>query len=69
MYGIDEKGKLFVHVRIYKQSRIFGEILVTDGTVKLHCRECLRWQTVNIIQPGKAALVEAKEPFVLQRTS
>jgi len=59
-YGLGDDGKLFVHVRIYKQRRIYGEIFVTEGTVKLHCRECLRWHTVVIRQPGKVVLEEDK---------
>lgn len=62
VYGVNSQGKLFVHIKIWKQNRIFGEILVTDGTVKLHCRECLRWHTVKIRQPGTAVLQEDKEP-------
>ena len=60
VYGIDEHGKLFVHIRVFKQRRIYGEVLVTEGTVKLHCRECLRWHTVVIKQPGTAILEEDK---------
>ncbi len=55
MYGIRE-GKLFVHIKIYKQNRIFGESLHTQGVVKIHCRDCLRWHTVTIQAPNKAAL-------------
>lgn len=62
MYGLDAQGKLFVHIKIYKQNRVYGEILVTEGTVKLRCRECLRWHTVKIRQPGTAALEETQEP-------
>jgi hypothetical protein len=62
VYGVDEKGKLYVHVRVYKQARLYGEVLVTDGTVKLRCRECLRWHTVVIVQPGKAKLEETVSP-------
>lgn len=57
-YGMDEQGKLYVHVKIYKQHRIFGEVLVTEGVVKLHCRECLRWHKVVMRRPGDAELVE-----------
>ena len=64
-YGLDAKGKLYVHVRVYKQRRVFGEVLVTDGRVQLHCRECLRWHTVVIRQPDRAALVEDTEPPVM----
>lgn len=60
-YGLDSKGKLFVHVKIWKQHRIFGEIVVEGGTVKLHCRECLRWHTV-VISSERAVLSETKPP-------
>ena len=57
-YGIDAQGSLYVHVKIYKQSRIFGEIIVTDGTVKVLCRECLRWHRVVMRAKGEVELVE-----------
>lgn len=58
MYGIDRSGDLYVHVKIYKQSRVYGEILVTGGKVRLHCRECLRWHVIRIVQPNKPVLEE-----------
>lgn len=61
-FGVDEQGQLYVHVKIFKQSRIFGEVLITEGRVKLHCRECLRWHTVKIRQPGRAVLEEDSGP-------
>lgn len=61
VYGLKE-GKLYVHVKIYKQRRIYGEVLVTEGTVKLHCRECLRWHTVVLRAPGHAFLKEDTDP-------
>lgn len=64
MYGID-KGKLYIHIRIFKQRKMYGELLVQEGTVKIHCRECLRWHTVKIIQPGTASLEETQAPEVL----
>lgn len=48
-YGV-RRGKLFVHVKVYKQHRIFGEVFVEGGKVMLRCRECLRVHTVNITQ-------------------
>lgn len=66
-YGLDTKGKLYVHVKIYKQRRIYGEVLVTEGRVQLHCRECLRWHTVIIREPGTAALQpEQSAPSVVE---
>jgi hypothetical protein len=57
MYGIDEKGRLYVHQRIYKAGRVFGETLFYGGTVALLCRECLRWQEV-VFQESSSAVLE-----------
>lgn len=65
-YGVDEKGKLYVHVKVYKQRRIYGEILVSDAaTVRILCRDCIRWHTVKIVQPGVAKLEETEFPSLL----
>ncbi len=51
-YGRDRKGALYVHVKIYKQDRVFGEILLEGGgTARIRCRDCLRWHTIRIRQP------------------
>lgn len=65
VYGINKQGKLFVHIKIWKQGRIYGEVLVTSGVVQLHCRECLRWQKVVIRQPEIAVLEVDEEPAEL----
>ena len=46
--GQDDDGRWFLHVKVYKQSRIYGEIVATDGKVSVRCRECLRWHHVTI---------------------
>lgn len=57
IFGVDEKGRLYVHQRVYKQGRVFGESLhYGGGTVALLCRECLRWQQVVIKERTKAVL-------------
>lgn len=68
-YGLD-RGKAYVHVKIYKQRRIYGEVLVTEGRVQLCCRECLRWHTVIFREPGTAALKpEQFPPPVVEETA
>lgn len=57
-YGIDEHGKLYIHVKVYKQQRVYGEVFITEGTVRLHCRECFRWHKVVMQTPGRAQLEE-----------
>lgn len=49
-YGVDSKGKLFLHVKIYKAKRIFGEFVIEGGIVKLRCRDCKRWHRVRVVQ-------------------
>lgn len=66
-YGLDKNGRIYVHVRVFKQRRVFGEVLVTEGKVQLHCRECLRWHTVRIKQTGTVQLEEDSEaPAVIE---
>lgn len=62
VYGLDQKGELYIHVRIYKQSRIYGELIIKGGEVKLLCRECLRWHRIVIRPPHTAELVEEPRP-------
>jgi hypothetical protein len=57
-FGVDEKGELYVHIKIFKQQRIFGEVIVMKGDVKLRCRECLRWHRVVMRLPNEVSLVE-----------
>lgn len=59
-FGVDSKGQLFVHVKIYKANRIFGELVIEGGVVKIRCRECLRWHTIRL-RPGSAFLEETAE--------
>jgi hypothetical protein len=55
-YGIDKHGTLFVHVKIYKANRIFGELVIEGGVVKIRCRECLRFHTIRVT--GRLATLE-----------
>lgn len=68
VYGVNEQGLLYIHIKVYKQQRIFGEIIATGGVVQLRCRECLRWHKVRILQPGRAVLEEETDPSLLAAT-
>lgn len=61
VYGLDERGGLYVHVKIYKQARIYGEVVVTGGVVRLHCRECLRWHRV-VLRDSRAPVLREITP-------
>jgi|SRR5688572_31321493 len=62
VYGVDVAGKLYVHVKIYKQRAIYGEIICRQGEIEIACRECFRWHRVNIVQPERAVLQEIDRP-------
>ena len=58
MYGVGADGKPYIHMRVYKQSRIYGEMFVSaDAEVRIRCRECLRLQRIRIIS-GRPRLEE-----------
>lgn len=47
--GRDAKtGEPYVHVKAFRQDRIYAEVVATAGDVRIRCRECLRWFTVKI---------------------
>lgn len=60
-YGRNSGG-LFVHVRIHKQSKIYGEFVFTSGTVRIRCRECLRWHKIRISDVPVVKVVEEDLP-------
>lgn len=69
VYGIDTDGRLFVHVKIYKQHRIYGEFVVKGGDISLKCRECYRWYRIFIREDsGRPRLVESDKPVELQNS-
>lgn len=59
---MDEKGRAYIHQKVYKQSRIYGESIVVGGEVSIRCRECKRWHRVVIRSANKAELKEDNTP-------
>jgi len=47
-YGFDERGRLFIHVKVWKGSEVKADVYVTGGEVTLKCYRCLRFNTVRI---------------------
>jgi hypothetical protein len=49
-YGTYKGGKPYIHIKVYKQRRICGEVFISaDAEVKIRCRECLRLQRARIV--------------------
>lgn len=42
----------YVWVKVFKQGRVYGEIVATSGDVHIRCRECRRWHIVSIQRVG-----------------
>lgn len=61
VYGLDDKGKMYVHIKVYKNRRIYGEVLIHRGEVEMRCRECFRWYKLTIID-SKPTLIETPQP-------
>jgi hypothetical protein len=62
MYGVDDRGRVYVHVKVYKQRRVYAEVLVHEGDVKISCRECVRWHRIIFKKDDKAVLEETQAP-------
>jgi hypothetical protein len=62
-YGLDENRKPFIHIKVYKQKRIFANVVATGGPVHLQCRECNRWLRINFVRYREVRMreVEAKD--------
>lgn len=48
MYGKDRNNRAYVHVRIYKGPRVYGEVYSTHP-ISLLCRMCGLWWNINIV--------------------
>lgn len=62
-YGKADNDKPYVHVKVYKQSKVYGEMLVTDGTCHLLCRECYRWTRIRLATETVAQDVGVPRPL------
>jgi len=46
--GTGSDGVPYIHVKAYKQQKIITELVITSGIVRLRCRNCNRWLTLNV---------------------
>jgi hypothetical protein len=47
--GRDSKSRQpFVHIKTWKGSRLYVEVVIESGKARIRCRKCLRWFTVRI---------------------
>jgi hypothetical protein len=55
--GRDEAGQPYVHMKVYKSKKLYGEMVATEGVVMLRCRECFRWHRISIKREVKVTQV------------
>jgi hypothetical protein len=64
-YGLTMDGRAYVHVKVYKQRRIYGNLLILQGETLMQCRECLRWHRIRIGERAKAPEFDEVEGVAL----
>lgn len=62
LYGLNEKGELYIHLKVYKGSRLYAEAILAKGDISLRCRECLRWHRVIMRDARKPELGPMIDP-------
>ncbi len=63
--GVDPQSrKPFVHVKVYKQRRVYAEYVFDSGRVTILCNACGRWYEINIRENIKVKT--ADKPDVLK---
>jgi hypothetical protein len=65
VYGLDRDGDPYIHIKIYKQQRIYGEWVFKAGLIKIKCRECFRWYNIQIHRGKSPELTESEKPIEL----
>lgn len=46
--GRDDDGTAFAHIKIFKAGKVYGEVVLEHGRLKLRCRECGRWHSLTL---------------------
>jgi hypothetical protein len=65
VYGLDSDGEPFVHMKSWKQHRVFCEAIFKGGIAKIFFRECIRWHIINIRSNPAQYRVETEKPTEL----
>lgn len=50
-WDTDGRGSAYLHVKVYKQKRLYSELIITEGNeVRIRCRNCLRWHRIRVMR-------------------
>lgn len=62
MFGVDEDGKLYIHIKIWRQNKLYGNMVFRGGEISIQCRECFRWYRVAIRDNQEPRLQQTEAP-------
>lgn len=61
-WGRTSDDRTFVHIKVYKQKRLYAEVVVESGNkIRVRCRNCFRWTTINVKKKPEAEVTELPE--------
>ena len=62
-YGFDEKGRLYLHVKVYKARSVKADVFIRGGEVTLKCTRCMKYNTVRIVD-HRPVLNRTRRPVI-----
>lgn len=66
VFGVGKRGRPFIHVKVWKQNRLYAELVVSgkNAETSIKCRDCYRWYTIFITDNNTAKVKEVPESEV-----
>lgn len=74
VYGVNKNAEPFIHVKVWKQKRLYTELAVTGKSAKvsIKCRDCYRWYNIfitdsmvrSVMQEVPVEVQNADQPLV-----
>lgn len=62
IFGVNSSGEPFIHIKVWKQKRLYTEFVVTGKSTKtsIKCRNCYRWYNIFITDNNTAQMTETQ---------
>lgn len=60
VFGVGRNGGLFIHVKVWKQNRLYAELVISGkhAETSIKCRDCYRWYTIFITDSNVTKIKE-----------
>jgi hypothetical protein len=61
-YGIDEKDNLYLHIKVYKQRRVFAQLVINaPAKLRIQCPACGRWHGI-VMRDDRPHMTDSTRP-------